>query len=228
MQILRASRPRTFVRLAAGTAIAAVMAHTPISGAKAGVTYTYTGNDFISYSSGPFSPTDAVTASITLADPLGDSLDQSAVTPISFTIGDGVSTITNATATSATILFSTDGDGDIDGWTISVGLVSAKIGIGSFDNSPYSGEPTLPTYDIGCTNISDGYCTAADQGYVLTDPGTWAATVDAVPEPASLALMAVSVLGSGFVSRRRNRSQPRAQDGPRGAKPIDGGRLVAA
>lgn len=93
--------------------------------AAASVVYTYTGNDF-AYVSPPFGPspfslTDSVTASITLSSPLGDNLFESPVTPISFTISDGVDRFTSSTpGVSLFLIFDTGPTGTITGWDFTV------------------------------------------------------------------------------------------------------------
>ena len=105
--------------LLALTGVAALSLAHPAS-VQAGVTYQYTGNTFTQVS-GPYTTSDFVTAMVTLAAPLGPNhnLDDP-VTPVAFTLSDGVQTITNFTSSLAQFLFSTDATGVITGWRIGV------------------------------------------------------------------------------------------------------------
>jgi hypothetical protein len=82
-----------FKKLAASAVIAQVIAMLGLSEAYADVVLTYTGNDFTFFQP-PYNGTDRITATITLADPLGNSTNLTAVTPISYSISDGVQTFT--------------------------------------------------------------------------------------------------------------------------------------
>jgi hypothetical protein len=60
------------------------------------VMLTYTSNVFTSFAT-PYTGMDKVTASITLANPLGDNLMLSPITPLHFSISDGHQTLTDTT-----------------------------------------------------------------------------------------------------------------------------------
>lgn len=69
-----------FRKVVAGAVIVQGLALLDLSGAHADVILTYTGNDFTIFTA-PYTATDKVTASITLANPLGDNLNLATVTP---------------------------------------------------------------------------------------------------------------------------------------------------
>jgi hypothetical protein len=94
-------------------------------GANADVMYTYTGNDFNTFSGSPnpYTSNDKVTAALTFASPLPANLSEQNETPSMFTLKDGVNTITAATESSSISpdwIFTTDSNGDITQWAIVV------------------------------------------------------------------------------------------------------------
>jgi hypothetical protein len=107
-----------FKNLATGAALALGIALVSSPAAHADVIYTYTGNDFTRFT-GPYTGTDKVTATITLANPLGASLALTAVTPLAFTLSDGVQTLTDATPSLQDRFdFTTDSSGTIKYWLV--------------------------------------------------------------------------------------------------------------
>jgi hypothetical protein len=56
---------------------------------------------------------------ITLAAPLGANFSDN-VTPLAFTVSDGVQTFTNHTATTASFFFATDPSGVIPEWSFAI------------------------------------------------------------------------------------------------------------
>jgi hypothetical protein len=78
-----------------------------LSAANANVILTYIGNAFTAIlppgPPNPYTSTDKVTASITLANPLGNNLNSASVTPPGFSVSDGVQTISDATSVNAAL-----------------------------------------------------------------------------------------------------------------------------
>src|SRR5262245_29888645 len=102
----------------------------------------YTGNDFTAFLP-PYTATDKVTATITLANPLGDNLPNTQVTPLAFSLSDGVQTITSLNATCATFAFSTNSVGLITHWGVQV---TATIG---------GGNSLIDTFDTTVGTVHD-------------------------------------------------------------------------
>jgi hypothetical protein len=115
-----------FRKVVAGAVMVQGLALLGLSAANANVILTYTGKDFTNFTA-PYTGTDMVTAAITLANPLGDNLNLAPVTPLAFSLSDGVQTVTNNTPSLNTSFeFSTNAVGVIDGW--SVRLISTSGG----------------------------------------------------------------------------------------------------
>ena len=151
-------------------------------------TYTFTGAPFsgpFSSAPAPFTPSDSITGSLTLAAPLATG--PQSVTPLSFSFSDGVDTFTNATASFANFFFDANSAGQIDLWQIYLGSDTA--------NQIYT--------DAGSEIVFHNGVRAYDIG--PTSKGTWTETVNAssTPEPSGLVLVATGTLGCVGVIRRR-------------------------
>jgi len=113
-------RPKILLAL---TGVAALSLAYPAS-VQASVTYQYTGNHFTEVS-GPYTTSMFVTAMVTLAAPLGANLPEfTDVTPIAFTLFDGVQTLSSSTPGIAfdTFQFGTNAAGQITSWQVSVDI----------------------------------------------------------------------------------------------------------
>jgi PEP-CTERM motif len=174
-----------FKNLSTGAALVVSLALLTSPAAHANVVLTYTGNDFTSFTP-PYTSTDKVTASITLANPLGDNFPLARVTAIMFSISDGVQTITNTNpAAIPEFEFSTDATGDIDNWFVQVALLPLIIETSNL---------SLGTSRDQTSNI----VVFADN---FGDPGTWTSTV--VPEPSTWVMLLLGFAGLGFMGYRR-------------------------
>lgn len=171
----------------------AALAFSAISSAANAVTYSYTGNTFNSVSA-PYTTSDSVTGSITLATPLAANLTSyTTVVPTSFSFTSAGETISNTTPGSGSqFFFKTDSAGDITFWgaTVFVGSVS------QFSISTINAPTTFGVFD----SIQHGGGT--EQGLVSKSPGTW--SVASVPEPEAYAMcLAGMTLVGAAVARRK-------------------------
>jgi MYXO-CTERM domain-containing protein len=185
-----------FRNVVAGAVLVQGIALLGLSAAHADVILTYTGNDFTFFTA-PYSATDKVTASITLANPLGDNLNLTPVTPLAFSLSDGVQTITNAPTTTSSIFeFTTDATGTISGWE-----VTAEINVQQ--NEVMTANNPISVIDEGLMfpNLIA----------VVHDAGSWTTSVSPVPAPPLSNLAALGVLGLAFLWRRRRQIRDLAQ-----------------
>jgi hypothetical protein len=104
--------------------------------ARADTTYTYTGNLFTLITPGsPYTASDFVSGSFTVATPLGDNLNDVDITPASFSFSDGVlSTANNLSLVGFSV--ATDASGDIADWIVVLNFVSGA----SINSSSISGD----------------------------------------------------------------------------------------
>lgn len=186
--------------------VAAVALVLPLS-VKAQTVYTYTGTDFTLENmnnspvnppgtiSAPYSSTDHVYGELTFAAPLAGGLSDATVTPESFSLSDGVQTITNLTDNgSPWFMVSTDSSGDITSYVLDV----------TSDVNPEDWiiSQTIPANSSPADNAS--YNDNGTVYSVLTNTnGSFAPAVSATPEPGSLALLGSGMAGLAFQVRRR-------------------------
>jgi hypothetical protein len=123
---------------------------------------------------------------VTLAGPLGANMPLTTVTPIAFTLTDGVQTISNLNATSSFFFFITGPTGAIVNWS-----VAASTPGGTFITSTWA----------------DG-----DEGKLVTGrgfnrmAGVWTIT-GAVPDTGStLTMLTLTLMVLGLVARRFQRA----------------------
>jgi hypothetical protein len=155
--------------------------------AVADTTYTYTGNDFTSAGS-PFTTSDFVSGSFTTSAPLADGLPLEDISGdlVSYSFSDGVATLTQTNSAPAVFDVSTDTNGSIAEWHITLL------------------DPPLDTKEIYTISIptftkDDGSAIGIGQGSNTNDHGSWAVT----PEPGSLFLFGTGTLWIVGLMRRK-------------------------
>jgi hypothetical protein len=175
------------------------------------VTYTYTGNPFTNFATSGsaiqvFTPADILTIQFTVAAPLINNLPSAQFSPISFSLSDGVQTITDTTPDLATrtpnpFQIATDSTGTILHWYISLADATGS----------------LSSYNFGLTGDDVSFGSGQSLAYATSSKlGTWSITDSAslpepspVPEPSTLSLGSTGLLGALAAVRR---SRPRSRD----------------
>jgi len=155
---------------------------------QADITYTYTGKPFTDVS-GPYTTSDRVTATVTLASPFGPNMPLTIVTPLAFSFSDGVQTITDLNAASSSFRFGTGPTGSITIWSLFASLLGGSI----IEIENASGN----VFDTGLTSTpGQNDVSGINRGM----PGVWSASV---PDAGStLALLFLSLAALGLAARR--------------------------
>ena len=174
--------------------------------------YSYEGNTFTNFlGPGPWDTTSKVTASITMSSELGPNLNNSFVTPLSWTLSDGVLPITEATATASVFRFSTNAFGDITAWNVDVGeYITGTPSQGDTEHQIVT-HYNLVVFDlandgaVGRLYDATAGWIQVEAGNFSSDPattqGTWTATV--VPIPAAAWLFGSGLIGLIGVARTK-------------------------
>jgi hypothetical protein len=183
---------RSFITVLA--AAAALSFTHPASVQAVPITYDYTGNPFNSFSTppGPYTTSDFVTVMMTFASPLAANMPFGAVTPLAFSLSDGVQTITNVNATGSSFSFATGPSGLPSEWNISAdGLLGGIFTSGGGNISPG---------DNG--HLQTGFFF----GQVLSNPGIWMVGSQVPDTGSTLLLMTLTLIALGLVARRFQRA----------------------
>jgi len=188
-----------FKNLATGAALALGLALLGSPAAHADVILTYSGNGFTVFTP-RYNSSDRVTATITLANPLGDNLNLASVTPLAFSISDGVQIIPNTfPAITSVFQFTTDDNGDITAWFINV------IQTQFIDDSIIAQNFSLAISDRGQLNPQQSAMNTLA-------PGSWTVPSAApVTEPPTVTVLGAGLLGLGLVWWRRRQNRDFAQ-----------------
>jgi hypothetical protein len=183
------------------TAVAALSLAYPASVQAAPTRYQYTGNPF-TFASGPYTTSDFVTAMITLAGPLGANMPLTEVTPIAFTLSDGVQTITNngpGFVFFTSFLFATDASGAISMWSA---VVENIHDFGTTGAIVTNNDPT-DIHDSGIVIPEGGpFVLGANE---LT-PGVWSVAGSVPDSGTTLSLMTLTFTALGVAARRFKRA----------------------
>jgi len=170
------------------TAGAALSLAYPASVQAVPTTYNYSGRPF-TFAIGPYSTSDFVTIMVTLADPPppnGSFLD---LTPLAFSMFDGVQTITNLNATFSSFNLRTNNHGIPFRWNVAAGGAEGEI-----DTSNEGGGGEIFVEDDGFINISA-------RGLNQVMPGHWG-KVPVSDAGSSLALLSLSLAALGVATRQ--------------------------
>jgi hypothetical protein len=185
--MLHSPRYRVLRRLTLFAAPAALLANLPRT-ANASVIYDYTGQPFTAKAISPYTTSDSVSGSMTLATALAPNLSNSDISPTAFSFSDGEQTINQSNVYEpypdadyySYISISTDSSGNITAFS-DIHLVN--------DSSTSS---YIALYD-------GDYVQTSNSTYAFNDvAGTWSVA----PEPASLGLLSVAA-GALLLRRRR-------------------------
>ena len=157
-------------------------------------TYQYTGNAFTDVTA-PYTTSDFVTATLTLADPLAPNMPLTSVTSIAFTLSDGVQTITNLTPIfNVNFSVATGSAGQIRFWMMNVG--PGPHGLGPYIFSSGTEDPD---------NTSDGGSNDEihqSHGANFGVPGTWTTVGSVADTGSTLSLMTLTLMALGVAVRR--------------------------
>jgi hypothetical protein len=180
------------------------------------VTYSYTGDAFTDFSGSYSSAAETnITVSVTFASALGANVTEIPVSPLSFQITDGATTLTDQSAdidNAGTLFeFGTDGAGDIDAWIIEVTQTNGSGYLELASNGPYHDFSS----DCDAGSIPGETCNVVSQASVTYASGGGALPVPAfelvtAPEPSTAGLVVMAglcaLLGRGLRARFAHRS----------------------
>jgi hypothetical protein len=168
--------------------------------AKADSTYTFTGADFNQFSNTSCEPTCSITGSVTLLEALPPDLvqgigDSGDTFPSSFSFTDGSLKIDNLNAAFYGFSFDTDSAGNITNYNFYADLADGSSLSGYFNDS-------IGVNELYTANNSAGY-----DAYIEGDGisvGTWGPASTPAPEPSSLMMLGVGLLGLVGIGLKRS------------------------
>lgn len=176
---------------------------------SASVIYTYTGNNFNSFTGSTFDSSMSVSGYIELNEFLAPNLINQSVNPLSYSFTDGVSTLTNSDVvpggSSDLFEFYTDLNGNITMWDVNISLspvAPSELGDTSHfiktrnEVTPFTDE-IIDFGSLGvCITLESGNnCSVfnVSRGEVSNNTGTW--SVSTVPIPAAIWLFLSGIIG---------------------------------
>ncbi len=176
------------------------------SGASA--IYQYTGSHYTN-AQAPYNTSMFIEATVELPSLLAPNLYLVFVTPVSFSVFDGVITVDSSNTNSLNFTVSTDSSGNIIDWAFYVNynpIMTGEFGAEIFsDSTIFAPGFALETARIvGCTSAACTefqYVAEADPNYIA---GTW--SVSAVPVPAAVWLFGSGLLGLIGIAGRKKAS----------------------
>jgi hypothetical protein len=178
-------------------------------GARADTQYSYTGDDFTSWTNTACLPACRITGSLILETPLLTGLNFADVTPLSYSFTDGITTWTDINAPGGIFEFSTDATGNISFWVASLAKTQdpSQCDPGSADLRFLQFESTSTFAFNSATAICSTDTAVIRELYEAENQssGTWSVSTGGtpIPEPGTVLL-----LGAGLTAllglRRRN------------------------
>ncbi len=169
-------------------------------------TYVYTGNHYTGAVS-PYTTSMDITGSFTFASALPSNTSYPTTeTPITWSISDGVETITDTSGPLLAFNVGTNLSGNIINWSFgtSFNISTGQLFIASA-NAPGSGSSSLCGTDA-CDDIFGlGAGHFVGLASVASNPGTWtlALTSTTTPEPSSVILISAGLFAIAYIARKR-------------------------
>jgi len=184
--------------------------------AQAGPVLNYVGNNF-SFAIPTYTTDNRVMATIELASALENSVTDFAASAVSYSLSDGIQTLTEANSTVSSFFVSTNAVGAIIGWDLRVDSAATDGYIQTCGASSCFGLVGL-TGDFGISELTGTVVSSLDcPASIVTmnggpgagnvcSPGTWSAReATLIPEPSSAALV-MTALGMLVPLARRKAS----------------------
>ena len=165
--------------------------------ARADVFYQYTGNPFNSVA-GEVTHDDFISVILRLPDSLPVALARTPLLPISWSVFDGHSTITNQDADLLIFEIGTDATGLVNDWRVEAGSLAVNRDMGT------SGKiiSSVVEYNLIGSDFTSSVFPFATLGQTLGNPGFWVDPPVPTPEPATvLLLLPITILL--FVRKRQ-------------------------
>ena len=179
------------------TAVAALSVACPASVQAVPTTYRYTGNPF-TVATGPYTTSDFVTVMFTLAGPLAPNMPPTLITPLNYTLSDGVQTLTGDPHLFALFLVETGGGGNITHWWIFTNSIPPSIAAPYIDTRNLPGKLVRDYADI--TQIGAMFALN------LNEPGSWSRAPSVADSVSTISIMTLTLTVLGLVARRFKRA----------------------